>query len=65
MNGLLITSGILLVILKWFGVIDWQWNHVLIPFIVLVFKVTLTLLLIAIVFILSISYFLDDYYNSN
>ena len=52
MNGLLITSGILLVILKWFGVIDWQWNHVLIPFIVLVFKVTLTLLLIAIVVII-------------
>lgn len=53
MNGLLITSGILLVILKWFGVIDWQWNHVLIPFIVLVFKVTLTLLLIAIVVIIQ------------
>ena len=53
MNGLLITSGILLVILKWFGVIDWQWNHVLIPFIVLVFKVTLTLLLIAIVIIIQ------------
>ena len=53
MNGLLITSGILLVILKWFGIIDWQWNHVLIPFIVLVFKVTLTLLLIAIVVIIQ------------
>lgn len=53
MNGLLITSGILLVILKWFGVIDWQWNHVLIPFIVLVFKVTLTLFLIAIVVIIQ------------
>ena len=53
MNGLLITSGILLVILKWFGVIDWQWNHVLIPFIVLVFKGTLTLLLIAIVVIIQ------------
>ena len=53
MNGLLITSGILLVILKWFGVIDWQWNHVLIPFIVLVFKVTLTLLFIAIVVIIQ------------
>ena len=53
MNGLLITSGILLVILKWFGVIDWQWNHVLIPFIVLVLKVTLTLLLIAIVVIIQ------------
>jgi hypothetical protein len=53
MNGLLITSGILLVILKWFGVIDWQWNHVLIPFIVLVFKVTLTLFLIAIAVIIQ------------
>lgn len=53
MNGLLITSGILLVILKWFGVIDWQWNHVLIPFIVLVFKVTLTLFLIAIALIIQ------------
>lgn len=53
MNGLLVSAGILLVILKWFGVIDWQWNHVLIPFIVLVFKVTLTLLLIAIVIIIQ------------
>lgn len=53
MNGLLVSAGILLVILKWFGVIDWQWNHVLIPFIVLVFKVTLTLLLIAIVAIIQ------------
>jgi hypothetical protein len=53
MNGLLVSAGILLVILKWFGVIDWQWNHVLIPFIVLVFKVTLTLLLIAIVVIIQ------------
>lgn len=53
MNGLLVNAGILLVILKWFGVIDWQWNHVLIPFIVLVFKVTLTLLLIAIVVIIQ------------
>lgn len=53
MNGLLITSGILLVILKWFDVIDWQWNHVLIPFIVLVFKVTLTLFLIAIAVIIQ------------
>lgn len=53
MNGLLITSGILLVILKWFGVIDWQWNHVLIPFIVLGFKVTLTLFLIAIAVIIQ------------
>ena len=53
MNGILITSGILLVILKWFGVIDWQWNHVLIPFIVLVFKVTLTLFLIAIAVIIQ------------
>lgn len=53
MNGLLVSAGILLVILKWFGVIDWQWNHVLIPFIVLAFKVTLTLLLIAIVVIIQ------------
>ena len=53
MNGLLVSAGILLVILKWFGVIDWQWNHVLIPFIVLVFKATLTLLLIAIVVIIQ------------
>ena len=53
MNGLLITSGILVGILKWFGVIDWQWNHVLIPFIVLVFKVTLTLFLIAIAVIIQ------------
>ena len=53
MNGLLVSAGILLVILKWFGIIDWQWNHVLIPFIVLVFKVTLTLLLIAIVIIIQ------------
>ena len=53
MNGLLVSAGILLVILKWFGVIDWQWSHVLIPFIVLVFKVTLTLLLIAIVVIIQ------------
>lgn len=53
MNGLLVSAGILLVILKWFGVIDWQWIHVLIPFIVLVFKVTLTLLLIAIVVIIQ------------
>ena len=53
MNGLLVSAGILLVILKWFGVIDWQWTHVLIPFIVLVFKVTLTLLLIAIVVIIQ------------
>lgn len=28
MNGLLVSAGILLVILKWFGVIDWQWNHI-------------------------------------
>lgn len=52
MNGLLVSAGILLVILKWFGVIDWQWNHVLIPFIVLAFKIILTLLLIAVAVIL-------------
>lgn len=52
MNGLLVSAGILLVILKWFGIIDWQWNHVLIPFIVLAFKIILTLLLIAVAVIL-------------
>lgn len=52
MNGLLVSAGILLVILKWLGIIDWQWNHVLIPFIVLAFKIILTLLLIAVAVIL-------------